>query len=64
MTLKPGMFLPLVGIDLGIGAFGFVLALGWGKTVGRRSDSTTVVFLAKMFGGISLMFLVLLLLSL
>lgn len=64
MTLKPGMFWPLVAIDLGTGAVGFVLALALGKTAGRTSDSTTVVFLAKMFGGISLMFLVLLILSL
>lgn len=64
MSLKPGMLGPLVGIDVGVGVVGSLLAIVWGKTVGRDMDRATVMFLCKMFGGISLVFLVIILLSL
>ena len=57
MTLKPGAFWPLVEIDIAVGVIGCLLALGWGKASGREMDRDTVLFLCKMFGGISLVFL-------
>ncbi len=63
MTLKPGMFWPLVLIDLGVGIGGFFLALGWGKVSRRTLDQETTAFLAKVFGGISLVFLVVIFLA-
>ncbi len=63
MTLKPGAFWPLVEIDLAVGVIGCLLAIGWGKTTGRQIDRDTVLFLCKMFGGISLAFLIIILIS-
>ena len=62
MSLKPGMFWPLVEIDLGVGVVGSLLAIAWGKVAGRTTDRDTVVFLCKMFGGISFVFFVIILL--
>ncbi len=39
---------------LAVGIVGFTVSLGWGKTTGRDMDRDTVVFLAKMWGGIVL----------
>jgi hypothetical protein len=64
MTLKPGTFWPLVEIDVAAGVIGFLMAIGWGKASGGRVDRDTVLFLCKMFGGISLAFLVLIFISL
>jgi hypothetical protein len=58
MTLKRGAFWPLVEIDLAVGVIGFILGLFWAKTSGREMNRDTVFFLLKMFGGISLVFLV------
>ena len=63
MSLKPGMLVSLIGIDVGVGIFGSLLAIVWGKTVGRDMDRATVRFLCKMFGGISLAFLIVILLN-
>lgn len=63
MTLKPGAFWPLMTIDLAVGAVGLVLALGWAKASGREMDRDTLIFLCKMFGGISLAFLVIILIN-
>lgn len=63
MTLKPGAFWPLVEIDLVVGVIGCLSAIGWGKTTGREMDRGTVLFLCKIFGGISLAFLVIILIS-
>ena len=63
MSLKPGAFWPLVEIDIAVGVIGCLLALGWGKASGREMDRDTVLFLCKMFGGISLVFLVIILIS-
>ena len=63
MTLKPGTFWPLVFIDLGVGIVGTVLALGWGTLTRGQMDRDTVLFLCKVFGGLSLVFLVFILLS-
>jgi hypothetical protein len=46
--------IPLLMIALGIGIVGFALAVGWGKATGKTMDRATVVFLAKVFGGIAL----------
>lgn len=51
--------IPLLMIDLGIGVVGFVLAVGWGKASGKTMDRATVIFLAKVFGGIALFGMVL-----
>ena len=64
MSLKPGAVWPLIEIDLGVGVIGCVLAVVWGKVSGRKMDRVTVLFLCKLFGGISLVFLVLILLNL
>jgi len=63
MTLKPGAFWPLIEIDVAVGVLGCLLAIGWGRTTGRQVDRDTVLFLCKMFGGISLAFLVIILIS-
>jgi hypothetical protein len=63
MTLKPGAFWPLVEIDVAVGVIGCLLAVGWGKSAGRVMDRDTVFFLCKVFGGISLVFLVIILIS-
>jgi hypothetical protein len=64
MTLKPGAFWPLVEIDIAVGVVGCLASIGWGKASGRDMDRDTVLFLCKMFGGISVVFLVLILLNL
>jgi hypothetical protein len=63
MTLKPGAFWPLVEIDVAVGVIGCLLAIGWGKSSGREMDRDTVLFLCKLFGGISLAFLFVILIS-
>ena len=62
MTLKPGTFWPLVDIDIAVGVIGCILAIGWARATGR-TDRDTIFFLCKMFGGISLVFLVIILMS-
>jgi hypothetical protein len=62
MSLRPGTFWPLVEIDLGVGIIGTLLAIAWGKISGRDTDRNTVIFLCKMFGGISLAFLIIIIL--
>ena len=64
MTLKPGTFGPLVEIDLAVGVIGALLAIGWGKISGQDMDRDKVLFLCKMFGGISFVFFVIILLNL
>jgi hypothetical protein len=44
----------VAAIMLAVGIVGFTVSLGWGKTTGRDMDRDTVVFLAKMWGGIVL----------
>ena len=63
MTLKPGMFWPLVLIDVGVGLVGTLLALGWGTLTRRQMGRDTVLFICKMFGGLSLVFLLFMFLS-
>jgi hypothetical protein len=63
MTLKPGAFWPLVEIDVAVGVIGCLLAISWGRSSGREMNRDTVLFLCKMFGGISLAFLVIILIS-
>jgi hypothetical protein len=63
MSIKPGMLGPLISIDIGAGIVGAVIAIAWGKLVQPDMDRTTVVFLCQMFGGISLVFLVVILLN-
>jgi hypothetical protein len=46
--------LPVLIIDVVGGLVGFGLAVGWGKVSGRDMNRDTVVFLAKIFGGIAL----------
>jgi hypothetical protein len=58
MSLKPGKFWPVMGIELGVGVVGSVLAVLWGKASGRDMDRDTVLFLCKMFGGISIAFMI------
>ena len=64
MTLRPGTLLPLIEIDLFVGVGGFLLSIAWGKISGRKMDRDTVLFLGKMFGGIALVFLIIILLNL
>ena len=45
---------PALVIDLGIGVVGFVLSVGWGKVTGRNMERDTILFLAKLWGGIAL----------
>jgi len=63
MTLRPGTLVPLIEIDLLVGIVGFALSVIWGKATRRDFDRDTVLFLGKMFGGISLVFLVIILLN-
>ena len=63
MTLRPGTFVPLLEIDLAVGLIGFVLSLAWGKAVRRTMDRDTVLFLAKLFGGITAVFAVIVVLD-
>ena len=48
----------LAAIMIAFGIFGFLASLSWGKAIGRDMDRDTVLFLAKMWGGIVLFFLV------
>ena len=50
---------PAIVIDLGIGVVGFVLSVGWGKVTGRNMERDTILFLAKLWGGIALFGIVL-----
>ncbi len=52
--------LPVLGIELAVGAVGFGISFVWGKNTGREMDRETVMFLAKMWGGITLFGIVLL----
>jgi hypothetical protein len=63
MTIREGAFWPLVAIDLAVGLIGSLLAISWGKVAGRNMDRDTVLFLCKMFGGISLVFLLVIILN-
>jgi hypothetical protein len=48
----------LAAIMLAVGIVGFLASLSWGKVIGRDMDRDTVLFLAKIWGGIVLLFLV------
>ena len=48
----------LAAIMLAVGIVGFLASLSWGKVMGRNMDRDTVLFLAKIWGGIVLLFLV------
>jgi hypothetical protein len=48
----------LAAIMLAVGIVGFLASLSWGKVMGRTMDRNTVVFLAKIWGGIVVLFLV------
>jgi hypothetical protein len=50
---------PALIIDLVIGIAGFSLSVGWGKASGRKMDRGTMLFLAKLWGGIALFGMVL-----
>ena len=63
MTLKPGAFWPLVEIDLAVGIIGLLLAIGWGRVTGGEVDRDKAIFLAKMFGGICLAFLIIIIIA-
>jgi len=45
-------------IMLAVGIVGFLASLSWGKAIGRDMDRDTVLFLAKIWGGIVVLFLV------
>jgi hypothetical protein len=45
-------------IILAVGIVGFSISVGLGKASGREMDRDTVLFLAKMWGGIALFGLV------
>ena len=48
----------LAAMMLAAGIVGFLASLSWGKVIGRDMDRDTVLFLAKIWGGIILLFLV------
>ena len=48
----------LAAIMLAVGIVGFLASLSWGKVMGRNMDRDTVLFLAKIWGGIVILFLV------
>ena len=48
----------LAAIMLAVGIVGFLASLSWGKVMGRNMDRNTVLFLAKIWGGIVILFLV------
>ena len=50
---------PVLIIILGVGIVGFVMSLGWSKVAGAGWDRDKIVFLAKMWGSIVLVFFVL-----
>ncbi len=56
---KAGATAFVAAIILAVGIVGFIVSLGWGKASGRDMDRDTVLFLAKMWGGGVLVFLVL-----
>jgi hypothetical protein len=45
---------PALIIILGVGVVGFVISLGWSKAVGASWDRDKIVFLAKLWGGLTL----------
>ena len=45
---------PVLFIDLIGGVVGYVIAIGWWKISGRTLDSDSAIFIAKIFGGITL----------
>jgi hypothetical protein len=51
--------LPVLLIDLVGSGLGFVIAVGWWKASGRDVDRQAIVFLAKLFGGIGLVGMIL-----
>lgn len=51
--------LPVLLIDLVGSGLGFAMAAGWWKVSGRDLDRQGVVFLAKLFGGIGLVGMIL-----
>jgi hypothetical protein len=59
MEAKIITVLPVLAIDLCVGLIGFILALGWWRVSGRGTDRDTIIFLAKIFGGIALFGMVL-----
>ena len=63
MALKPGALGPLIEIDLFVGIVGFALSVVWGKFTRRDMVRDTVLFLGKMFGGISFVFLIIIFLD-
>ena len=48
----------LAAIMLAVGIVGFLASLSWGKVMGREMDRDAVLFLAKIWGGIVILFLV------
>ena len=51
--------MPALVIDLGIGVVGFDLSVAWGRRTGGEMDRDTVLFLAKMWGGIAIFSMIL-----
>jgi hypothetical protein len=45
---------PVLLIDLVGGIVGFIIAMGWWKVSGRTVDRDSTIFIAKIFGGITL----------
>lgn len=45
---------PVLLIDLVGGIVGFIIALGWWKVSGRTVDRDSTIFIAKIFGCITL----------
>jgi hypothetical protein len=45
---------PALAIDVAVGLVGFGVSFAWGRRSGREMDRDTVLFLAKMWGGIAL----------
>jgi hypothetical protein len=48
----------LAAIMLAVGIVGFLASLSWGKVMGHDMNRDTVLFLAKIWGAIVLLFLV------
>jgi hypothetical protein len=46
--------IPALIIILGVGVVGFVMSLGWSRSVSGSWDRDKIIFLAKMWGGIVL----------
>jgi hypothetical protein len=51
--------LPVLLIDVVGAGLGFVIAVGWWKASGRDLDRQAIGFLAKLFGGIGLIGMIL-----